>query len=77
MTLRHISAAEVRHQQRETQREREIKREREGRKPKPTHREEKGFQLHSKKVQNHFLSQKFCQVTHLRDLKVSLASNSH
>ena len=29
----------------------------------------KSFQLRNKKSQNHFLSQKFCQVTHLRDLK--------
>ena len=29
----------------------------------------KCFQLRNKKVQNQILSRKFCQVTHLRDLK--------
>ena len=38
MTLRHITASEVHHQRRETEREREIKREIEGKKPQPTER---------------------------------------
>ena len=30
----------------------------------------KTFQLRIKKVQNHYLSRKFCQVTHLQDLRI-------